>query len=145
MKSLHDMPKASTTWFVVYYLYYKNKFIGNLTWKFISVTNCLYFLYNWNNILTIFFFAYDSSIYVDKLADYSLVKLISKISLNLFYATQIIKFLLNNNALLNQKLQWQINNKFCGLYYIKIGQNTLYILAIKFYIITHKLDIKKQY
>ena len=53
--------------FAIYYSYYKNKFIGNLTWKFVSAINCLYFLYGWNNLLAAFFFTYGSNIFAVEL------------------------------------------------------------------------------
>ena len=67
MTLLHDMLDAGKHWFAIYYPYYKNKFVGNLTWVFISITNYLYFLYSWSNLLVAFFFAYNSGAYTAEL------------------------------------------------------------------------------
>ena len=67
MKPLHDVPKASTTRFAIYYPHYKDKLVGNLTRKFVSTANCLYFLCGWSNLLAAFFFAYDSGTCATKL------------------------------------------------------------------------------
>lgn len=50
---------------------------------------------------------------------------------NFSYATQIVEFLLNNIALLNKELQWQINNKPLKLYY---NQDILRILVTKLFV-----------
>lgn len=51
------MLKASTAWFTTYYLYYKDKLIGNSTRTFVYVANFLYFLCDWNNFSAAFFFS----------------------------------------------------------------------------------------
>lgn len=67
MDPLHNMPKAIIIQFAIYYQHYKNKFVSNSIWKFGFNTNYLYFLCGWNNLLAVFFFAYDSGICVIKL------------------------------------------------------------------------------
>lgn len=58
------MLKASTTWFTTYYLYYKDKLIGNSTRTFVYAANFLYFLYDWNNFSAAFFFSYNGDTYI---------------------------------------------------------------------------------
>lgn len=48
--------------FAIYYPYYKNKHVGNLTRIFVCIINCLYFLSNWSNLLTVIFLTYNSSV-----------------------------------------------------------------------------------
>lgn len=49
--------------FAIYYLYYKNILVGNLTRTFVCIANYLYFLYSWNNLSMAFFFAHNTGAY----------------------------------------------------------------------------------
>ena len=57
--------------FATYHLHYKEKIVSNLTWTFICTTACLYFsygwsnlfLYDWNNLSSVFFFAHNDNSY----------------------------------------------------------------------------------
>ena len=65
--------------------------------------------------------AYDPGLYnsSDKLRTIAfLYKL--KASFVPIHTVQIVEFLPNDQTLSNKQLQWQITNKFCGLYYIKL-------------------------
>ena len=61
------MPEAGITWFAIYHPNYKDKLVGNPTWKFVSIANRLYFLYSWSNLWAAFFFTYDSGICIAEL------------------------------------------------------------------------------
>ena len=50
-------------------------------------------------------------------------------SFNLSRAAQTVKFLPDNIAILNKRLQWQITNKSRGLRYIKLDQDTLQLVV----------------
>lgn len=45
MKPLYGIPEVGNHWFADYYLHYKNKLVGNLTWNFVCIANYLNFLY----------------------------------------------------------------------------------------------------
>lgn len=54
---LHNISKISTTQFAIYYLYYKVKFVDNLTQAFVCTTNSFYFLTKFGNLLAAFLLA----------------------------------------------------------------------------------------
>lgn len=64
---LYNILEASTTQFSIYYLYYKDKHVNNLTQKFDFTVNYLYFLSDLNNLSIAFFYAYNCSICTLKL------------------------------------------------------------------------------
>ena len=68
-----------------------------------------------------------------------------EVSLDLSHTTLIVEFLQDNVALLDKRLQWQINNKSKGLHYVKLGQDILHILAVELYAMAYKFDIKKRH
>lgn len=45
------VPETGKYWFIIYYLYYKDKLVSNLTRNFVCTTNYLYYLCNFNNFL----------------------------------------------------------------------------------------------
>lgn len=51
MNLLYYMPETGKYWFTIYYLYYKDKFVNNLTLAFICAINNLYFLFHFSNFL----------------------------------------------------------------------------------------------
>ncbi len=55
----------------------------------------------------------------------------SEVSFDLSQAAQTVEFSPDNIALLNKRLQWQITNKFQGLRYVKLNQNTLQLVVFK--------------
>ena len=68
-----------------------------------------------------------------------------EVSLDLSHTTPIVESLPDDVALLDKQLQWQINNKSRGLRHVKLGQDTLHVLAVELYTKAHKFDIKKQH
>lgn len=60
---LYDVSKTSTTRFAIYYPHYKDKFVSNLTRKFVCAANCLYFLCDRNNLSAVFFITHNSGTY----------------------------------------------------------------------------------
>lgn len=57
------------------------------------------------------------------------------------HAAQKVKFSPDNIALLNKQLQWKINNKYRGLRYVKLDQDTLGVLSAELYGMAHGFDI----
>ncbi len=93
------------------------------------------------------------------LTDYTSIQLTSGASLNLFLAVQTAKqtveFLLDNIALLNKWLQWQITEIGYVIYLANVinKANTIYwwpqlmcgVLAADLYTMAHGFDIEKQH
>ena len=52
MKPLYSMQEISITRFAIYYLYYKNEQVPNLTWTFVCTADNFYFLSNFDNLPT---------------------------------------------------------------------------------------------
>lgn len=63
-------------------------------------------------------------------------------SLDLSHTTATVESLSDNVAPLDNQFQWQTHNKFGELYQLKLGQNTLNVLAIELYAMAHKFDIE---
>ena len=76
------------------------------------------------------------------LADYSSVKLTSEASFHLSRAAQTVKFLPDDNALSNKRLQRQITNKSRGLRYVKLDRGTLLLSQIGYIICLANAIIK---
>lgn len=53
---------------IAYHLYYKNKFIGNLTWSFVYIINFFHFLCNLGNLLIVSLLIYNNNAYITKLS-----------------------------------------------------------------------------
>ena len=91
---LHNMLNAGKHWFAICYTSYNNKFVGNLTRVFLCITNCFYFLYNWNIFLTACFFTYNGVAYTSKLSLVIKKEELLKTSLHLLSRLLLLLYLL---------------------------------------------------
>ena len=63
---------------------------------------------------------------------------------NFFQAIQTVKFILDNIAMLNKRLQWQITNKYQGFRYIKSNQETLQLVVFSNFLFANNKDMLLQ-
>ena len=101
---IHDMLDVGKTWFFLYHLHYKDKFVGNPTWVFICATNCLYFLHHWSNLLAAFFFTYNSSLYIAEPSLVTKKEELPRIFLHLLSCLPLLPFLLSSLMLSKMRL-----------------------------------------
>lgn len=122
---LHDVPDASKHWFAIYYLHYKDKFVGNPIRTLVCAVNNLYFLSNFGNLSASLKKAnrQELSLYLSHcfqplacffspnfanlplLANYPSVRLTNKAFFDLSYIIQKVEFLSDDITPLNKRLQ----------------------------------------